>query len=163
MTREERPPRPRIYVSDPIPLDLQKLERGFYRVDLEIYGLDHGGASYEGRVFVNKGNANQGTSKTVKNRYAGSFHVFGHGGCFGDIGHCDIKMDRRDYDLRPSHHLTKRFTRLIVTEPMLREAKKGAKEFTFTIVPVIKGGDPDKCDFENVLKFDRLSLVTFDE
>lgn len=166
MTRKqtrEQTPTPRIYVSDPVTLDLKKLENEFYRADLEIYGLDHGGASYEGRVFVNNQDANQDTSKTPKNKYAGSFHIFGHGGCFGDIGHCDVRMDRRDNDLRPSHQLTRRFTRVIVTESILREAKKGVKQFTFTIVPVIKGGDPTRCDFENVLKFDRLSLVTFDK
>jgi hypothetical protein len=163
MSRDQTPQQPRIYVSDPLHLDFRKLEKGVYRVDLEIYGLDHGGASYEGRVFVNNRDANHNTSRTAKNGYASSFHVFGHGGCFGDVGHCDVKMDKRDYDLRPSHHLTTRFTRLIVTETMLRESNKGAKEFTFTIVPVIKGGDPTMCDFENVLKFDKLSLVTFDE
>jgi hypothetical protein len=160
---QERVPRPKIYVSQPFPLDLQKPEDRFYRIDLEIYGLDQGGASYEGRVFVNNPDANQETPKQDENGYAGSFYVFGHSGCFGDLGHCDVKMDRRDYDLRPSHPLTKMFTRLIVTEPMRRHVEKGEKIFSFTIVPVVRGGYSDMCDFENVLKFDRLSLVTYDE
>lgn len=153
----------KIFVSDPIPLGLGEHADAFYRIDLEIYGLDHGGASYEGRVFVNNRDANQDTQKTEENGYVGSFYVFAHGGCFGDLGHCDVRMDRRDYDLRASHPLTKMFTRLIITEPLRKHIEKGVKEFTFTIVPVVKGGDPDMCDFENVLKFDRLSLVTFDE
>ena len=159
----EKVTKSKIYVSDPIPLGLEKPVDTFYRVDLEIYGLDHGGASYEGRVFVNNRDANQDTAKTHENGYVGSFYVFAHGGCFGDLGHCDVKMDKRDYDLRPSHALTKMFTRIIITEPLRRKIENGAKEFTFTIVPVVKGGDPEMCDFENVLKFDHLSLVTYDD
>ena len=26
--------------------------------------------------------------------YAGSFYIFGHGGCFGDVGHCDVPTSR---------------------------------------------------------------------
>jgi len=161
MAREEIP-RPKIYVSDPIALDFKPGDK-FYRIDLEIYGLDHGGASYEGRVFVNNRKANHNTPKTNKNGYVGSIHVFGHGGCFGDVGHCEVRADRRDYDLRPSPPLTKMFTRIIITEPLRKLIEKGAKEATFTIVPVVKGGDPEMCDFENVVKLDSLSLVTFDE
>jgi hypothetical protein len=160
---QEKTPRSNIYISDPIPLDLKKPEGKFYRADLEIYGLDHGGASYEGRVFVNNRDANQDTSKKEENGYVGSFHVFAHSGCFGDVGHCDVKIDKRDYDLRSSHPLTPMFTRLIITEPLRKQVEKGTKIFTFTIVPVVKGGDPNMCDFENVLKFNRLSLVTYDE
>src|SRR5215213_2955245 len=103
--------RAKIYVSDPIALDLESMENRFYRADLEIYGLEHGGASYEGRVFINNRNANQETPKTAENGYAGSFYVFGHGGCFGDPGHCDVSEHRREYDLRLSHPLTRMFTR----------------------------------------------------
>jgi hypothetical protein len=162
MSKQESP-RPKIYVSDPISLGLDKPAGTFYRIDLEIYGLDHGGASFEGRVFVNNQNANQDTPKTEEHGYVGSFYVFAHGGCFGDLGHCEVKMERRDYDLRPSHPLTDMFTRLIITEPLRRQIEKGQKEFVFTIVPVVKGGDPAMCDFENVLKFERLSLVTYDD
>jgi hypothetical protein len=160
---QEGEPRPKIYVSEPMSLDLQKPESRFYRVDLEIYGLDHGGASYEGRVFVNNRDANQDTPRKDENGYVGSFYVFAHSGCFGDLGHCDVKVDKREYDLRPTHPLTQMFTRLIITEPLRKQIEKGATIFTFTIVPVVRGGYSDMCDFENVLKFERLSLVTFDE
>ena len=155
--------RAKIYVSDPIALDLESMENRFYRADLEIYGLEHGGASYEGRVFINNRNANQETPKTAENGYAGSFYVFGHGGCFGDPGHCDVSEHRREYDLRLSHPLTRMFTRLSVTEQIRRQIEKGAKDFIFTVVPVIKGGDPAMCDFENVFLCKQLSLVTFDK
>ena len=35
----------------------------------------------------------------------GRFHVFGHGGCFGEIGHCDVQP-RRLFDSRKPHALT---------------------------------------------------------
>ena len=35
----------KIFVSDPIPLGLGEHADAFYRIDLEIYGLDHGGES----------------------------------------------------------------------------------------------------------------------
>jgi hypothetical protein len=55
------------------------------------------------------------------------------------------------------------FTRLSVTEQIRRQIEKGAKDFIFTVVPVIKGGDPAMCDFENVFLCKQLSLVTFDK
>ncbi len=160
---QQRMPRPNIYVSQPIHLDLSRVENKFYRVDLELYGIDHGGASYEGRVFVNNPDANHDTPKTEENGYVGSFFVFAHGGCFGDLGHCELKMEKRDYDLRYSHPLTQMFTRIVITNQLRKQAEKGHKEFVFTIVPLVKGGDPSMVDLVNVLKFDRLSLVTFDK
>lgn len=154
---------PKVFVSEPISIDLQQLENEYYRADLEFYGIDHGGASYEGRVFINNPEASQNTEKVMEKGYAGSFHVFGHGGCFGDVGHCDLRTGERNYDLRPSHPLTKGFARVIVTEVLRKEVKRGRKEFVVTVVPVIKGGDPNMCDLVNVVKFERLSLVTFDK
>ena len=135
MSHENKVTKSKIYVSDPIPLGLEKPVDTFYRVDLEIYGLDHGGASYEGRVFVNNRDANQDTPKTDENGYVGSFNVFAHGGCFGDLGHCDVKMDRRDYDLRPSHALTKMFTRLIITEPLRARLRRALKNSLLPLFP----------------------------
>src|SRR5690348_2310158 len=121
MSRERRSSRPptgrsNIFVSQPLHLDISKSK--FYRADLEFYGIDHGGASYEGRVFVNNPRADHDTAKTDENGYVGSFFVFAHGGCFGDVGHCDIKMDKRDYDLRYTHPLTQMFTRIVITEKL---------------------------------------------
>src|SRR5690349_17602205 len=69
---------------------IETLPSEYERADLEFIGVDHAGASYEARVYLNNPNANSATEPTDANGYAGSFYVFGHGGCYGDVGHCDI-------------------------------------------------------------------------
>ena len=46
------------------PIDTTTLERAFTRADIEFEGLDHSSASYEGRVFINKPDADAGTPLT---------------------------------------------------------------------------------------------------
>ena len=67
------------------PIDTTTLERAFTRADIEFEGLDHSSASYEGRVFINKPDADAGTPLNDP-AYAGSYFIFGHGGCLGDVG-----------------------------------------------------------------------------
>src|SRR5579871_3303431 len=78
------------YVSPKI--SLENLASDFSRADLIFDGVDHSGASFEARVFLNNDKANEETPTLPENGYAGSFHIFGHGGCFGDdITHCQIR------------------------------------------------------------------------
>ena len=103
---------------------------------MEFHRVDHSADSYEGRVFLNNLNASQDTPKILKEGYVGSYHIFGHGGCYGDVGHCEIRRDRRPYDYRPPHQLTPLYKRLIVTDA-LRKFGKDTDKFTVTIVPVL--------------------------
>jgi tyrosinase len=153
---------PKVYVSKSLRFDVKNLEKKFYRADLEFYGIDHSGPSYEGRVFVNNPQANRKTPKTFKNGYFGSFYIFGHGGCFGDLGHCEIKGERRPYDLRPEHPLTPAYKRLIVTE-QLKKMPRSTNEFTIYIVPVIRGDGRgmNKEDVENVVNLEKVSIITY--
>ena len=81
----------------------EQLDPEFSRADIEFEGVDHSGASYEGRVFLNNPRADATTPLTSEKGYAGTFHIFGHGGCFGDDeGHCTVRP-RRAYDPRPAH------------------------------------------------------------
>ena len=57
--------------------------------NLEIGGIKHTGSSYEGLVYVNNPDAALATGADPTAGYVGSFHVFGHGGCFGASGHCE--------------------------------------------------------------------------
>jgi hypothetical protein len=150
---------PQPYISKPIRLNIKKLENPFYRADLEFHRVDHSADSYEGRVFLNNPNANQDTPKTLKEGYVGSYHIFGHGGCYGDDGHCEIRRDRRPYDYRPPHQLTPLYKRLIVTDA-LRKFGKDTDKFTVTIVPVLAGGSTMKN--EHIVKVDKISIVTYD-
>src|SRR5215212_8799188 len=92
------------YVSPTI--SLENIDRVFTRADIEFSGVDHSGASYEARVFLNNPEADETTERTANRGYAGSFHIFGHGGCFGDdISHCEVRGPRRRYDPRTEHAL----------------------------------------------------------
>jgi hypothetical protein len=139
---------------------LENLESEFSRADLIFDGVDHSGASFEARVFLNNELADEQTPMTPEHGYAGSFHIFGHGGCFGDdLTHCQIRGLPRPYDPRPAHPLTPARKVLMATDA-IRQALAHGREMTVTVVPVVMAGTP-KCDYENVLKFDRFSVVTY--
>src|SRR5712692_3189416 len=89
----------------PRKIDVKQLPAQFSRADLEFIGVDHSGASYEARVYVNNPKADANTEATEANGYAGSYYIFGHGGCFGDIGHCALPKQQDVFDRRPPHPL----------------------------------------------------------
>ena len=90
MTSKNKIPPAKIFVSKSIVIDANNHENKFNRADLEFYGVDLSGPSYKARVFINNPKANSKTPTSIKNGYAGAFHVFGHGGCYGDWGHCEV-------------------------------------------------------------------------
>jgi len=130
------------------------------RADLEFIGLDHAGASYEGRVYVNNPHADANTQPTEANGYAGSFYIFGHGGCFGDVGHCDVHPKRDQFDPRPSHPLEPIKKVVVATEAIKAAAAKGSS-IGVTVVPVVTSWT-DKSDTADVVSFDHINLVTYD-
>jgi tyrosinase len=138
------------------PIELPDIELPFVRADLVFYGLDHSGSSYEGRVFLNAPDADHGTAREDP-AWAGSFYLFGHGGCFGDVGHCDIPTGLRDpYDLRPPHRLEPAIR--ILTNPERLQAILGqkARKLTVTVVahtPVDRPND--------ILAYDTMRLITY--
>lgn len=151
---------PKIYTSKEIEFDISKLEKEFYRADIEIYDVDHSGPSYEGRVFLNNTKANHKTELTLENGYVGSYHIFGHGGCLGDTGHCDVPSGRRDYDHRPSHHLRPQYKRIIITDA-LKKIGENTTKFIITIVPYLYG-EPSGGKSLDVIKFGKIGIITYD-
>lgn len=147
----------KIYTSAKIPLD--PLKKTFHRADLVFDGVDHSGASYEGRVFLNNPGANAKTPKTAPHGYAGSFHIFGHGGCFGDVGHCEVRGLPRAYDPRPAHPLTPARKIVIATDALRKAVAKG-KAMTVTVVPIVRAGN-ELTEHDDVFKFDKLSVLTY--
>jgi tyrosinase len=139
-------------------IGLDGLAREFSRADIEFHDVDHAGASYEGRVFLDNPSADETTPKSPEAGYAGSFHIFGHGGCFGDEGHCDV-VPRRKYDPRPAHQLTPAKKVVIATDAVRRVLQQG-HQTTVTVVPVITSLTP-KSDTDQLLKFDRVTIVTY--
>ena len=92
----------------------------FARADLVFYGVDHSGPSFEARVFLNEPDADVSTARDDP-AFAGSFTVFGHAGCAGDVGHCEVPTGPRDpFDRRPPHALTPQTKTVIVTEALRR-------------------------------------------
>jgi hypothetical protein len=103
------------------PLDVPADREEITRADLIFYGVDHSGPSYEARIFLDNPRADADTPRDVERGYAGGFAVFGHGGCYGDEGHCapeDRYVDA--FDRRPPHPLTKYIRTVSVTEALKR-------------------------------------------
>ena len=148
------------YVSDPITIAAVEEEADFARADLEFYGVDHSGSSFEAMVFLDNPDADENTPREAGSGYAGSFYVFGHGGCFGDVGHCDIpEGPRGPFDRRSPHPLTPQKRTVVVTEPLklVRDTVDG--DLTVTVVP-IASESPVNAE-ENLLSFEQLALITY--
>lgn len=147
------------YTSKAVPVEFAGPVHRYESADLEILGIDHSGASYEGRIFFNNPKANAATPQTLDQGYAGSFHIFGHGGCFGDEGHCDIPSLRDTYDYRDASPLVPMKARVPVTAALKHYAKTNS-EITVTVVPVVTAAN-DLCDIKNVFRFERMRFLTY--
>lgn len=132
----------------------------FSRADIEFIGVEHADASYEARVFINNPTADGSTPPVEANGYAGSFSVFGHGGCFGDVGHCDIHKEPDPFDPRPSHPLMP-IKKVVIATDAIKSAVTRKADISVTVVPVVMGWT-EKSDTDDVLKFDHINLVTYD-
>ena len=136
----------------------------FRRADLVFEGVDHAGPSYEARVFLNNPQADAETPREVDRGYAGSFHIFGHGNCFGDVGHCDVD-DRgtAEHDLRGPHPLTPTRKQVTVTGALKHVLARDGKLDQVTVVPVAFGhAAAGETDPEGFLKYEKVSLLTYD-
>jgi hypothetical protein len=154
------------FVSTPTTVTLRPPAGPFDRADLEIHGLDHSKASFEGRIFLNSPQADAATPADEEHGYAGSFFVFGHGGCAGDEGHCDVPDEpARPFDLRSEHQLTRATKRVTIGDQLRRTLAAGAGEVSITVVPFI---DPEDADdypeslMTDLLDFERVALLTYE-
>ena len=143
------------FVSDPIDLPEREIEAEGGRADLVFYGVDHSGPSYEARIFLNAPDATVDTPREDPH-YAGSFCIFGHGGCFGDVGHCDVPDEVDPFDLRPPHQLIPAAKTVIVTEAFARVVAPEDETMTVTVVAIVPGASR-----HDVLRFDTVRLLTY--
>ena len=133
------------------------------RADLTFYGLDHGGPSYEVRVFFNHRDAGPDTPLTAQAGFAGRFAVFGHGGCFGDEGHCDLRPPVTVFDRRPPHQLVPMVRVLTVTDAIGDLMRSNAQAVTVTAVPVVRSSALANADqAADVLAIDQVALHTYE-
>lgn len=129
------------FITQPIALSPAIRAGRYSRVDLVLHGVDHSKASYEGRLYLNDPDANSQSGRQ-QTSYLGSYHVLGHGDCFGDVGHCDIPTGpRAPFDLRPAHQLTPHSKAVIITDSLTRilAAAPTLESITITIVAVAAG------------------------
>ena len=126
------------YTSPEMYLEYPEGENELYQGVIEFYGLDSTGPTYTGRVFLNNPNADENTPLNEANGYVGSYYIFGHDGCWGDMGHCDPKI-QREYDPRVYSHVTPQYQYVDATEA-LKKCVKSKTKFTVTVVPLVKVG-----------------------
>lgn len=137
------------------PIELPPADHAFERADLLFYGLDHSAASYEGQVFFDARGVGADADSTHR-AYVGSFFIFGHGGCFGDVGHCDIPPVRGPFDLRPPHQLEPAVRVLTVTDAVKALLGRDVDAAKVTV----NARTADRKD-PNVLAFDTIRLATY--
>jgi hypothetical protein len=133
------------------------------RADLTFYGLDHSGPSYQVRVFFNNPDAGPDTPLLAGEGFAGTFAVFGHGGCFGDEGHCDVRAPVSAFDRRPPSQLVP-LTRVLTVTGALRELiQRELTSVTVTAVPIVRPSALATADqAADVLTVDQVALHTFE-
>lgn len=136
-------------------LELPSPEHAFKRADLLFYGIDHSGPSYEAQVFMAARGVG-GEPDRSHRAYVGSYFIFGHGGCFGDVGHCDIPRSREPFDVRPAHQLEPAVRIVRVTEPLRAMLDQGLEAAKVTVVAHTEGRLSDE-----VLAFDTIRLATY--
>ena len=135
----------------------------FTRADVVFTGVDHSGGSYEVRLFLNNPAATADTPRTAESGYAGRFTVFGHGGCYGDEGHCEVPAPSADpTDLRLAHPLTPLDTYVTITDALRRVLARDSVLRTLTLVPVaITPRRADRKPAPELLRFADVSLRTY--
>src|SRR4051794_26101730 len=137
------------------PIELPETPGEFARADLLFIGVDHSGASFEARLFLDEPDADRSWGRDHPS-WCGSFFIFGHGGCFGDLGHCDIPASRDAFDLRPPHPLLPAIRIVTVTDAICRRLAGGATAVTVTVVAHAAGGRP-----HDVLAFETVRLAFY--
>jgi hypothetical protein len=118
------------------PLDVPVNREDITRADLIFYEVDHSGPSYVARVFLDNPKADADTPREPDSGYAGSFAVFGHGGCYGDEGHCAPSDRLRDeFDRRPPHPLTPQTRTLEITDALKRTSGEKTRVDVIIVIP----------------------------
>ena len=117
--------------SVPIPSGTEGAE-GVQRGDIEVSGLDHGGPSYEVRIFLDNPRADAETEPTPENGYAASIYVYG----YGDPPAGEARAGQAS---NPT-------TRSVMATDAVHAAAQRGRETTVTLVAV--GAEGDDIDLE---------------
>jgi hypothetical protein len=146
--------------SDPIPLSPTVRAGEFSAADLVFYDVDHSGSSYEALVFLNAPEADLDTPLELESGFAGSFVIFGHGGCFGGEGHCEVPSTHKDpFDNRPLHPLTPQ-TKLVDVGEALQRVRGDADHLSVTVLAVVPGEEGP--ELRDLLFFSAMRFLAYD-
>jgi|ERR1039458_7178583 tyrosinase len=145
------------YISPSIELTAAQRRRSFSRADVVFYNVDARGASFVAKVFLDVPGQPPDASPTREDGYAGFFCIFGHGGCFGDEGHCEVPPARDPFDVGPPHGLTPQIKLVDVTTQL--KAITG-DTVILTVLPISRSQEgPILID---ALEFTSLRLLSYD-
>jgi len=135
----------------------------FSRADLVFTDVDHSADSYEVLVFLNNPAAVDTTPHNLESGYGGRFIIFGHGGCYGEAGHCDVGETRAPDDLRLPHPLTPTTKIVTVTEALRFVLAQEPHELrTVTLVPIaMTPRRKDRGITADLFKFGDVALRTY--
>lgn len=152
------------FVSDPMPLSPAVAAGEFNLAQLVFYEVDHSGPSFEALAFLNATEVGYGPEPSDDAGYAGSFTIFGHGGCSGEEGHCHVPEYQKDpFDFRPLHGLTPQTKLIDITAGLKRvcdDPEADHSHIRVTVVPIVPGEEADQPN--DVLFFSAMRLVAFD-
>jgi hypothetical protein len=137
-------------------LELPDAEQDFRRADLHFYDVEHAGPTFEARIFLGAKRGIDSSAGAEDPAYAGSFFVFGHGDCYGEVGHCDVPTERDAYDLRLPHHLEPSLQIVSVTEAVERLVAAGRESAALDVFVRDARGEPLKA-----LSFSTARLLTY--
>lgn len=145
--------------SEPLDLPPPDEREEVARADLIFYGVDHSGPSYEARIFLDNPRASEETPCTAEEGYAGSFTVFGHGGCFGADGHCAPSQRNTDeYDRRPPHPLTPQTVAVEITPALARVEANAVK---VNVIAVVPAGQAKATGVSEIPPPERIRIATY--
>jgi hypothetical protein len=146
--------------SAPMPLPPAVREGRYTSADLIFYDVDHSSRSFEALIFLNAREVGAGTGREAEAGFAGSFVIFGHGGCFGDEGHCHVPTHQKDpFDSRPLHPLTAQTKTVEVTEALQRIGAD-SDSLTVTALAIVPGADGPQ--LQDLLSFSSMRFVAYD-
>jgi hypothetical protein len=147
------------YLSDPLPLSPAVMAGEFEAAQLIFYEVEHAGPSFRALVFINAPEADIDTPEEAETGFAGSFVIFGHGGCVGDEGHCDVPAHDKDaFDSRPLHPLTPQ-TKTVDIGAALKRAHGEGDHLTVTVLALVPG--EEQAELADVLAFSAMRMVTY--
>jgi tyrosinase len=144
------------FLSTPIRVD-EKI-KAFRKAEIRLHSVPQLMRSCFIRAFLNQPDADAATPVHDNPHFAGYLAVFGHGGCYGGPGHCDLPpAQSRDYDRRPRSHNTPRNHRIDVTQ-CARRLLETADSLQITLLVI----GVDYQEESDLLKLEGVSLNFLD-